>query len=65
MNKEEFKRRWELNDDGDGITWDDIAKCAKNWGLSTNPKTMQMEHIRKIVLKAAGVEDESDEVENE
>jgi hypothetical protein len=32
MTKQEFKERWESSPDGGGITFDDIAKCAKEWG---------------------------------
>lgn len=32
MTKEEFKKRWELNDNG-GNTNEHIIKCAINWGL--------------------------------
>lgn len=31
--KEEFKKLWEADDEGSGITYDDIADCAKAWGL--------------------------------
>lgn len=31
MTKDEFKARWESNEDGGGINFDDIAECAKAW----------------------------------
>lgn len=32
MTKEEFKTRWESNDEGGDITCNDIAECAKAKG---------------------------------
>lgn len=40
MTKEKFKKRWESNDNGGGITYEDIAKCAIKWGISINQKPM-------------------------
>lgn len=57
MTKEEFKKRWESDDSGDGITWDDIANCAISWGISSKPRTKPMDDIRYQVLKAAGTND--------
>lgn len=57
MSKEEFKWRWELDDDGDGINFDDIADCAKAWGLFRTPRTARIDVVRYRVLKAADVED--------
>lgn len=57
MTKEEFKKLWEANDVGSGITFDDIAECAKAWGISSNPRTRPMDEITYQVLKAAGVND--------
>lgn len=28
MTKAQFKKRWDSNEDGGGITFDDIAQCA-------------------------------------
>lgn len=53
MTKDEFKRRWDLNDEGDNITYDDIAQCAKEWGLCSHPRRREMESIKRLVLKAA------------
>jgi len=58
MTKEEFKRRWELDDRGDGITYEDIANCAIEWGLCAVPRIRPLDSIRKMVLEAAGVEEE-------
>jgi hypothetical protein len=55
MSKAEFKKRWE-KPDGGGITDDDVADCAKAWGLFPQPGI----HEPSIdgVLKAAGVEED-------
>jgi hypothetical protein len=57
MTKQEFKQRWESNEDGGGITFDDIAECAKAWGLASKPRIMQISHVRYMVLKAANTND--------
>ena len=53
MTKEKFKQRWESNDNGGGITNNDIADCAKSWGLFSSPKTSHMPTVIYQVLKAA------------
>lgn len=55
MTKEEFKKLWEANENGSGITFDDIADCAVAWGISPRPRTRPIDHIRYMVLKAANV----------
>lgn len=57
MTKEEFKKRWESNDDGGGITFGDAADCAQAWGLFRTPRTSRMELVLYRVLVAANVED--------
>ena len=57
MTKQEFKRRWESGPDGDGLNYDDIADCAKEWRLCATPRIRPIYQIRYAVLKAAGVED--------
>lgn len=57
MTPEEFKKRWESNDDGGGITIDDIAECAKAWGIASIPRTQPIEKILYRVLKHAKTED--------
>ena len=57
MTKEEFKKRWESNDEGGGITFDDIAACAQEWGLYAAPKTAQIDMVRYKVLKTANTND--------
>lgn len=60
MTKEEFKKRWESDENGGGLTFDDIANCAVSWGLSQFPKTRPIDSIRYTVLKSAGVNDAED-----
>lgn len=60
MKKEQFKKRWESNDKGGGIIFDDIADCAKKWGVCSKLRINQIEEVRYKVLKAAGVEDAED-----
>ena len=57
MTKEEFKTRWESNDNGGGISYDDIANCAVAWGISRTPRIRRIEVIRYQVLVAAGTVD--------
>ena len=57
MTKEEFKQRWESNDNGGGITFDDIADCAVAWGLFRTPRTSSIDLVRYRVLVAAGTAD--------
>ncbi len=57
MTKEEFKARWESNDTGGGITFEDIANCAQAWGLFRTPRIHQIDHVRHRVLKAANCVD--------
>ena len=55
--KEDFKRLWEANSCGSGITYDDIAECAKAWGISSHPRTHPIDEITYRVLKAAQTND--------
>ena len=57
MTKEQFKIRWEGDDKGGGITFDDLADCAVAWGISRSPRACPMNSIRYVVLKAAGTVD--------
>lgn len=57
MTKEEFKARWESNDVGGGISFDDVADCAVAWGLFRTPRTSQINRVLYRVLKAADVVD--------
>ena len=55
--KEKFKELWEANSCGSGITYGDIADCAKAWGISEHPIIRPIDDITYRVLKAAGVND--------
>lgn len=57
MTKEVFKKRWESSDWGGGITYEDVADCAKEWGLFRTPRTEEMDKVLYVVLKAAGTAD--------
>lgn len=57
MTKHEFKMRWESSDDGGGITFNDVADCAKEWGLFSTPRVHNINTVVYTVLKAAGTED--------
>jgi hypothetical protein len=57
MTKQEFKARWESDDKGGGITFDDIAKCAIAWHVSSRPRIRPIDVVRYEVLKAAGTVD--------
>jgi hypothetical protein len=57
LTKEQFKKRWESDENGGGITFDDIAKCAESWGLFKSPRTSNINFVRYKVLVAAEVSD--------
>jgi hypothetical protein len=57
MTKEEFKARWDGDDSGGGINFDDIAECAVAWKLFSRPKTCRIDVVKYRVLKAAGTVD--------
>ena len=63
MTKAEFKRRWESNENGGGITFDDVADCAAAWGLYTRPKCCDINEVLAAVLKAAGIDEEDERKE--
>jgi hypothetical protein len=60
MTKKEFNIRWEHDDLGDGITWQDIADCYVKWNLGSTPETKPMLLLRYLVLKAANTTDAED-----
>jgi len=64
MTKEEFKIRWESDEDGGGISFGDVADCAREWGLSSNPKTSDMMKTLNTVLESAGIDPKA-HLENE
>ena len=57
MTNQEFKARWESDESGGGINFDDIADCAKAWGLFRTPKICRIDVVRYQVLKSAGTND--------
>ena len=57
MTKEEFKIRWESNEEGGGITFNEIAKCAISWGVNSKPKISPIDKVLYQVLKAANTID--------
>jgi len=58
MLKEEFKTRWESNENGGGITFEDIGDCAKEWGLCNRPHIMDICLVKDMVLKAADIQED-------
>ena len=56
MTKEEFKRRWESDERGGGITFEDVAECAKEWGLYKTPRIHDINEVLMAVLNAADIE---------
>jgi hypothetical protein len=56
--KEEFKRRWDSNEKSDVITYNDIADCAKAWGLYSTPKICPIDDVYDAVLAAANCNDD-------
>ena len=60
MTPEQFKTRWESDDDAGGITYDDIADCAKAWGLFSYPRLSQIDRVCYAVMNHAGTKDAED-----
>ena len=60
MTKDEFKKRWESDDNGGSLDFDDAADCAQAWGLFSRPRTSRMDVALYRVLVAAGVADAED-----
>lgn len=57
MTKEEFRKRWESDENGGGITYNDCAQCAIAWGITDRPFTYAIDTIVKAVCKAAGIKE--------
>lgn len=53
MTREEFKRRWDSDANGGGITYDDIAQCAVEWGICSRPRINNVYWVRDKVLEYA------------
>lgn len=60
MTPKEFKKRWN-SPNGGGITFNDIAECAKSWRLYNNPKTAPIYEVANKVLLHAGCKKHFDE----
>lgn len=56
MTKAEFKRRWESDPDGGGITFDDIADCAVARGGS---RCQRRQGYQTLSMSCAGGTDGS------
>ena len=57
MTKEEFRKRWDGDENGGGITFDDIADCAEEWGLYTTPRIHPIDVVAHEVTVIAGCKD--------
>lgn len=57
MTKKQFKKRWESDEDGGGITFDEIAECAQAWGIASKPRIKPIGDILYAVLKAVATRD--------
>lgn len=64
MTKEQFKKRWESDENGGGITNDDCADCYVAWGLGSKPRCKPINEVVSAVVKFAGVTEEVEEKEN-
>src|SRR3990172_233197 len=51
MTKEEFRVRWEQGD----VTFEEVADCAEEWGLTKKPRTMPLHVVLCLVLNAADI----------
>ena len=56
MTKQQFRARWESDENGGSITFDEVADCAIAWGLCQSPKARPMHVVMRMVVEAAGVE---------
>ena len=57
MTKEEFNIRWEYDDLGDGLIWEDVKNCYIEWKLDSTFETKPKSYILYMVLKAANTTD--------
>lgn len=60
MTKEEFKRRWEKDEKGDGITNEDVARCYIEWGLGKLPYTKTINYVIWRVCESANTNDKDE-----
>lgn len=57
MTIEEFKKKWESNAIGGGITNEDVARCYINWGLGTSPYIKTIDYVIWRVCESANTND--------
>lgn len=57
MSREEFAQRWDSDEEGGGITYDDIAECAVAWGITSSPKAQSVDDVARRVVEASGAAD--------
>ena len=57
MTKEEFKRKWELDE---GITFNDVADCAVKWNITATPRIHNINDILYLLLLEEEEKDETD-----
>jgi len=60
LTKAEFARRWDSDDEGGGITFNDIADCAVAWGITSRPYTQRIDTVASQVVAASGALDPYD-----
>lgn len=65
MTQREFKKRWESDTNGGGITLEDIADCAKAWRLYPTPKVNPLDEVIDAVLKKAQITKYPDQISDE
>ena len=61
MTEQEFIDRWNSDNEGGGITYDDVADCAQKWGLVQRPRISPIDSVLAIVLKHLGLENPSED----
>ena len=54
MSKEQFAQRWDSDDDGGGINFDDIADCAVAWVIYAVPRIHPIHDVKDAVVTASG-----------
>lgn len=58
MTKKEFAKRWDSDEDGGGITYEEIADCAIAWGITSHPRRQPMDYVASRVVAASGARDQ-------
>lgn len=58
MTKEEFKKRWESDEKGGGITNDNIVACSIAWGLYDGHGSLPINAVIALVTQAADTIDQ-------